>query len=243
MGLGPKRLFLCCLLMLAAAPALASPQAEFDDQLANALAQYRDASYQTAPTHSNKSAGQEALQAFLASWSRLRDRWQSAAPPRYADDPGFATSLNDIAEIGRETQFELTQDHLPQAHDRLRQVRALLADLRHRNGVALYLDALEAFDDVLAETADLGLDSPNLAPEQALRLTQQTAVLSYLMERLYKQAPARLSDDPVFLDQLEELNRQIIGLSLLIPLGRCEAVTAALADLRRRLDKLMLAYG
>lgn len=231
------------LLLCLSGPAAADGIAAFESQLSDALNQYRDAYVHTGPSLNDPAAGKEALAAFVTAWKGLSDRWSDHPPPHYSEDPLFAEDMAAIAEIAGQALARAKAGAPAQAHASLGQARALLAEMRRRNGLHGFADEMDAFDDRLSEEGDSLLDDPQLTPEQAIQLLEQTAVLAYLGERIQKQSPGALADDANFLEMTEDLNRQIRGLQMLISAGQRDPVMAALKDLRRQFDRLWLLYG
>jgi hypothetical protein len=230
-------------LLTAPTAAKAGPAADFDSQLAEVWAQCRAALYQSAPSHLNGPAATDALRTFTTAWSQLETRWATTPPPQYSEDGDFAEELSDIGAIAAQARHQGEAGRVDQAHASLQEVPALLAEMRHRNGLENYTDTVEAFDDKLAETADDLLDQAELTADQQLLLLEQAAQLAYLAERLEKRAPARVSDDADFLDLAETLARQTHGLRSAALAGQRDPVIAILEDLRRSFDQFDLAYG
>lgn len=227
----------------AASPAQASEDGQYEAQFANAWAQFRDAFHQSDPAYANADATREALRAFIAAWQRLAARWGDHPPPRYADDADFGPELADVGDAAARAAVEARHDHVAQAHVTLGQIRALLAEMRHKNGLANYTDQLDQFDDKLTEAGDDDLDQSELSPAQFVQLCEQVGVLGYLAERLQKAAPAGLAEDDHFADEVDGLARQVQGLKAAVLNGQGPAVVAALADLRRSFDQFYLHYG
>jgi hypothetical protein len=231
------------LVLSLASPAQAGDAADFEAQLGDALGQYRDAFAHSGPSLPDPAAAKEALSAFTAAWKKLSDRWAGHPPPHYSEDSAFASELADISTIAAQASAQAKAGVLEQAHASLGQIRALLAEMRRRNGLHGFADEMDAFDDRLAEEGDSLFDDPQLPPEQTVQLLEQTAVLAYLGERIQKQSPTALADDANFLEMTEELNRQIRALQGLIAAGQRDPIVASLKDMRRHFDKLWLLYG
>ncbi|HVI52072.1 MAG TPA: hypothetical protein VM661_12735 [Candidatus Sulfotelmatobacter sp.] len=229
-------------LCLTSGSAWGGDTALFQSQLDDALGQYRDA-YIHSGRQMDPSAAREAMSAFTAAWKGLQARWAAAPPPSYSEDPSFADELQAIADIASQAQSQTTAGAVDQAHMTLGQIRALLAEMRRRNGLHGFADEMDAFDDRLAEAGDSLFDDAQLTPDQSGQLLEQCAVLAYLGERLEKQAPPALFDDANFLEMAEELNRQVRGLQATAASGARDPVMASLADLRRNFNRMWLLYG
>jgi hypothetical protein len=243
MGLFGHTVRAALIAMAVALPAQAGEIADFDTQFNIAWAQYRDALIQSGSSHADGPATREALNAFHTAWRGLELRWSAHPPPQYGEDAEFAQELAAIAEVAHHAARQTHVDEIEQAHITLQQVRALLADMRRKNGLERYTDHMDAFDEKLAETADDGLDQPELTHDQSITLIEQTAVLAFLAERLEKRAPANLIDDESFLAQVEGIAGQLRGLKAAVLDGRRDPVVAALSDLRRSFDQFYLSYG
>lgn len=231
------------LLLLWPGAAWSGPLGQWRLEQSAAWSQFREAYYQSAPNQADASGTGAALTAFRAAWAELRGRWSDDPPPVYAEDATFADGLSAIAEVADVAQRQWRVGALEQCHITLSQIRSLMAGMRRRNGLYSYDDALEAFDDKLAEIGDGDFLTDDLPPEQELQLVEQVAVLAYLAERLETQAPEEWADDDIFVAQVSELNRQARGLRVAVLDHRRAAVVAALSDLRRLFDQLYLRYG
>lgn len=232
------------LLMISlASTAQASDGAVFESQFSDAWTHCRDALYQSAPDYADREATAEALRAFAAAWTELTDRWAAKPPPQYSEDADFGQELKAIGELAMQARGQTRHGQLDQAHQTLAQIRALLAEMRRKNGVTRYTDQLDAFDEKLAETADDDLDQSDLTPTQFVELCEQVGVLGYLAERLQKRTPAALTTDDAFLDMVDGLARQVQGLKAAVLSGRRAPIEAALSDLRRSFDRIYLLYG
>jgi len=243
LNLGKRPVLAALPLFLLALPAWAGDTALFENQLADALGQYRDAYAHSGPTLSDGKAAIEGLNAFAAAWTTLRSRWTAAPPPEYSEDLNFAEEMESVSAIAAQAQRQAQAGAIGQAHATLGQIRALLAEMRRRNGLHGFADEMDAFDDRLSEEGDALFDDPKLSSDQIGLLLEQTAVLTYLGERLQKQSPPNLADDTNFLEMTDELNRQVRGLQGTAVAGQRDPIMAALADLRRQYDRLWLLYG
>jgi len=231
------------LALIVALPARAGEIADFNAQFANAWGQYRDALIHSVPDHADATATREALSAFTSAWRGLELRWSAHPPPQYGEDADFAPELAAIGDVARHAARQTQVNDIEQTHITLQQVRALLADMRRKNGLETYTDQMDAFDEKLAETADDGLDQPELTHDQSITLTEQVAVLMFLAERLEKRAPSGLTDDEHFLTQVEGIASQLRGLWVAVQDGQRAPIIAALSDLRRSFDQFYLSYG
>jgi hypothetical protein len=230
-------------LMFDANPATARNLSSCDRHLTDASAQYRDAFYQSGAQHRDVNAEKEALRAFRAIWNELVKNWAGCLAPGQNDNEEATQRLYAIEDIAAKAAAETEHGRFNQSYQTLRQIRPLLADMRHTDRLATFSDDLEAYDDKLAETADDDLDEGEISPDQFIQLCEQAGVLGYLGERLEKNAPTQWSSDPAFLDSLENLNRLMRGLKMAIFRGQRDPIRAALSDLRRDYDHFYLLYG
>ncbi|HIJ63796.1 MAG TPA: hypothetical protein HPQ04_13975 [Rhodospirillaceae bacterium] len=224
-----------------ARPALAGDGTAFERDFANAWPHYRDAWVRSA--ENDAAATATALDAFAAAWSRVAEDVAAAPPPAFRGDAGFTPDLRLIGDIAGKAAFQAGRGRLAQAHATLQQGRAILGELRRRNGIAAYDDPLDEFEDKLAEVGDENLDQPEIPPEQFIHLVEQLGVLAYLVERLEKLVPPQWAGDPAFLEAAEGLSRQVATVKAAVFTGQAVAVRAALEDLRKNFNKFYLYYG
>lgn len=229
------------LVMAVARPAIADQTEIFNLDYAMAWPHYRDAWVQSASA--DGPATVTALEAFRAAWTRLTDDLAAGPPPAYRNDPQYGDDLRLIGGIAARAATQARRGRIDLAHGTLVEIRAILGEMRRRNGIAAYDDQMDAFEEKLAETGEDDFDQADLSPEQFIRLVEQLGVLAYLTERLEKLVPVQWAGDPVFIDLGEGLARQIVTAKAAAFTGRAVAVKAALVDLRRNFDKFYLYYG
>ena len=227
--------------MTVARPAIADQAEIFNHDYALAWPHYRDAWVQSAD--GDGPATVAALGAFTTAWGRLTDDFAAGPPPTCRDDAQCGDDLRLIGGIAARAATQARRGGIDQAHRTLAEIRAILGEMRRRNGIAAYDDQMDAFEDKLAEAGDDDFDQAALTPEQFIHLIEQLGVLAYLTERLEKLVPAQWAGDPLFLDMAEGLARQVVTVKATAFTGQPVAVKAALADLRRNFDKFYLFFG
>lgn len=96
-----------------------------------------------------------ALDQAIAHWDSIYTRFASEPPPPFGKDPGWSDGISTIRGhlVGAR---DLIQDgQALQAHERLEEIRRILADLRERNGVVALMDRLTRFHDPMERIVHL----------------------------------------------------------------------------------------
>lgn len=188
---------LCMVLGLSTGAAYGSDIARFNLSVADAYRHYRQAIFYIRTE--NPAVAALELDEFVTKWTAAVDRFASAPPDSYADDPAWAGTLQDIRDRAEKGLAALDDGDLAGAREVLEPVRRVLADLRKRNGIAAFsdqIDELTAAMDILAryrrEVTDLG-DDALVEP-----VRRQAAVVEYLFEEVRRNAPAEIAADPEF---------------------------------------------
>ena len=229
------------LILALARPAAAGDGSAFERDFALAWPHYRDAWVQSAETDAATTTA--ALNAFTAAWARVTGEAAGDLPPAFRGDPGASSDLDLIGAIADKAAEQARRGRLAQAHATLQQIRAILSELRRRNGVATYDDPIDEFEEKLAEAGDNDFDQAEIPPDQFIQLVEQLGVLAYLVERLEKLVPPQWVGDPAFLESAEGLARQVATVKAALFTGQSLAVRAAFEDLRKHFNKFYLYYG
>lgn len=177
-------------------PAEANELARFNAAVADAYAHYRQATFYLRTE--NPAIAALELDEFKAKWAAVED-FATTPPDSYSDDPGWPASLRDIGTRAEQGLAALDEGNLAGAREALEPVRSLLGDMRRRNGVAAFsdhIDELTAAMDILARYRN---DVRDLDDEAAIEpVRRQAAVVEYLFEKVRRNAPAAVADDPEF---------------------------------------------
>lgn len=210
------------------------------EAMQQAYAPYRAALFRT-----NGGSAAEALAALgeaRQAWQAVVRRYGEQAPSPYDRDGSRAQSLAAVDGLYEHAARQIEAGRLPEAHETLEGVREQLAELRHRNGVVSYSDAMNAYhaqmEKVLKEApAQLA------APEARLNLVAQTGVLAYLARRLDSEAPDSLRQAPEFKGLLKAVGDSVERLQSALHAGQAEAAKEALKGLKKPYSQLFLKFG
>jgi len=205
-----------------------------------AYAPYRAALYRT-----NSKAQLESEQAIAQArqaWKALSERFAARPPVPYDKDPQFAATLAQVSALYERAAREARANQLPEAHETLEQVRDLSAELRKRNDVVVYSDAMNAYH---AEMEHLLTDGAKTlaAPQGQLLLMGQVGTLEYLARRLRADAPAALLRDADFGTHLQAVEASVAQLRQAVLGGDAAAVREAISRLKGPYSRMFLKYG
>lgn len=201
--------------------------------------------YRAALFRTNGKAQAEAEQAITQAqqaWKALSERFAAKPPVPYDQDPQFAATLAQVAAVYERAAKEAGAGQLPQAHETLEQVRDLTADLRKRNNVAVYSDAMNAYHAEMEHVLTDGAKTL-AAPQGQLLLMGQVGALDYLAKRLRADAPAALLRDADFTTHLQAVEASVAQLRQAVLGGDASAVREAIAKLKGPYSRMFLKYG
>lgn len=232
------RVSLAAATLVAALPALAADA--FTDAMQQAYAPYRAALFRT--NSGELAASAQAVAQARQAWTAVRERFAAAPPAPYDRDARFAATLAEVDAVYARAVAQVGGGRLPEAHETLETIRDLLADLRHRNQVAVFSDAMNDYHAQMEEVLRAG---PGwlAAPAAPAKLTAAAGALDYLAARLSREAPAALQADPGFAAALRAVEDSVKALLAAQAAGDADAARAALAGLKKPYSKLFLSWG
>jgi hypothetical protein len=227
-------------LSLGSGPAAAGDTDDFHAAVAGAYGHYREA-YHYLET-GNADLGAVALDAFVAAWKKLAERYAGKPPPAYAQDADFAEALAAIAG-----KAESAVNAAPgEALLALRPIRGDLAALRRRSGQRLFSDCV---DDMKAAQNARYFPSRR---RRALNFGQPRAVAAFKAaaahaetwyRRCRDEAPAAVGASPEFRRLFEGAFARFARLEALVDARDEQQIYNALGELRS-FDKLIwLRFG
>ena len=210
------------------------------DAIQAAYAPYRAALVRTNAKAQDES--ERAVAEAMRAWRGVVERFGTAAPPPYDRDPRFAATLAEVGAVYAEADRLTRARELAKAHEVLEQVRDLLSDLRQRNGVVVYSDAMNEFH---AEMEHAVAEGPRLLdePQGALKLMARVGTLEYLAARLRTQAPAALQGDADFTAALRAVTDSVAALRAAVLAGERGAIERALGALKGPYGRMFLRFG
>lgn len=223
--------------LIAAGPAWAGETAEFDARMAEAWAHYR-AALHNASRSGGAPAAKAELAAFGETWTQVQARWGTKPPPQYLEDADWKETIDAVGAIAARALSELDRKEPDDARETLAEVKAVLAELRRRNNVVAFTDYMNDFSDALDEA--IAAETPSAKSAKARR--DQLAVLRFLADRVQKNAPAAVQQDPDFAKMSENLVANIERARAL-PDAKAGELDRALTAIRASFDRLFLKFG
>jgi hypothetical protein len=234
----PRHVLASILLASAVAPAHAADAVT--DALTAAYAPYRAALFRT-----NSKAQAESEQAIAQAQQALRrviEQHAAKPAPPYDRDPTFAATLDKIGAVYAKAAGEIRDGKLPDAHETLKEARDLMADLRRRNGVVTFSDAMNAYHAQMEHVLTEGPKRVD-APADRLKLVADVGALDYLAARLRADAPAALAKDAEFDAALKAVEAAVAALRDASLAQNPSAIKEALGKLKQPYSKLFLRWG
>ena len=177
--------------------ASASELGEFHSAVAGVFEPYRAArSY--LRTESNDAAAFE-LEAMLAAWSALNERFGETPPDALSDDAQYAPVIARIGADGKAALEAIDAGNPADARALLEPLHGLMSDLRRRNGLYLLPDCLMDFSGAMDELWVFRHEMPDLSEvESKIKVLSRAAVVEYEAKRCEAMASGSLRADPEF---------------------------------------------
>lgn len=126
---------------LALRPAFASDFRNFHGGLAGAYPHYREADFYLRT--GNAAVALFELEQWQSKWRAIVGEFAESPPDIYADDPAWASTLNEIDDLSLKGLEQASAGNLKEARQTLEPIRQLLADSRHRNHVIIFSDHVD----------------------------------------------------------------------------------------------------
>lgn len=185
------------LLIAAAPPSHAASVHDFHAALSEADRDYRSASFYLRT--GNAGVALLELQALADKWKALSAAFLERPPGVYAGDPKWAVTLSEIgAQIGSAISRAEGGD-AKAARNKLKPIRAALADLRRRNGVFLFADCVEEANRAMDALFVYRRKPPNFENQEEVdELLRRAAVTSHWYDRCFRTAPEKYRKSPEF---------------------------------------------
>ena len=229
---------LLCVTALLPLPAL-SADAVTDAMLA-AYAPYRAALFRTNGKSQEEAA--KALDQARQAWQALRQQVGNKAPAPYDRDAKFDDTLAQVSGVYERAASEVSANQLGAAHETLEGVRDLLAELRHRNNVVVFSDAMNAYHAQMEHMLQPG--DPAMTTDAAwMDWMAQVGVLEHLAGVLRSDAPAPLRGEADFEAHLKAVQTAVAALRSATLARDKSAVREALAKLKPPYSRMFLKYG
>ena len=188
---------LCALLLATAAAAPASDLNDFHIALEDAWRFYRSAQFYLR-TGNAMVAGFE-LEQMQSRWQAMQGRFAAAPPDAYADDPHFASVLQDGADSIAVASDAAGAGDAEGASAALAPLGDELAGLRRRAGVRVFSDCIAEANAAMDGLYAFRHDPPPLADRQAANaIKAAAAVARYTLARCDTAAVDSIRNDTEF---------------------------------------------
>lgn len=211
-----------------------------NDAIQEAYAPYREALFQT--NSKNQAGSQSSINRASQAWSGIVSRFAAKVPPPYDRDASFPGSLAAVADVYAQASAEINANKLTEAHETLERVRDIIAEARHRNGVIVYSDHMNAYhlamESVLIDGSKVLLQANGLQ-----QVADMVAVLRYLNKKLSTEAPANLSNSVEFVALVKDVDKSVIDLHTAVASQDVNAVKLAISKIKSPYSKLFLKFG
>ncbi|MGI9382190.1 MAG: hypothetical protein ACR2PO_03480 [Methyloligellaceae bacterium] len=184
------------------------------------------------------------LSAFVQGWEEIRSRFATAPPGPFADDPLWREDLAEIASLAAAGMTALEAADADAAKASLAPIPRIMADMRARNGVVTFSDAVDGLTQAMEslwryrhETADF--DDTATRTE----LNEGTERLRAAFERVRDDAPDDIAFDDQFMRLVGDSDAAVDRLEQAVAAQDQTALVNAIRELRSFERLLWLNFG
>ena len=239
-------LFPLLLAALLAAPARAQtaedPLAAFLDAKQGAYRYYRSAWFYLRTGNVDLAAME--LSFFVTGWNELRERFSEAPPGPFAGDPLWRADLAAVGAMATDGLAALEAADAEAAKDSLQAIPRVLAELRARNGVVTFSDAVESLSQAMEDLWRYRHAPPDLEDEAVrTNLGEGTARLRAAFGRVRDEAPDEVAFDDRFLRLVADSDAAVDRLEAALQARNQPDLVNALRELRSFERLLWLNFG
>ena len=210
------------------------------DAIQSAYAPYRVALFKT--NSKSQTESRDAVLQARTKWAELTVRYAAQPPMPYANDTRFKEDCVKVDAVYAKAAGEIERGELAPAHETLEEVRDILADLRRRNGIVVFSDHMNAYHSEMEHLFDNG--KKLLAEDKgALRLMARVGSLTYLAQRMKREAPANLQANAEFVSLNQAVVDSVAELEKAVLSGAEPAIHAAIGGLKKPYGRMFLKFG
>jgi len=184
------------------------------------------------------------LSVFVRGWDEIQSRFSEAPPGPFDNDPLWREGLAEIDALAADGMAALEAGDGEAAKASLKGIPRVMADLRARNGVVTFSDAVDALAQAMEslwryrhETADFN-DQTTMTD-----LSEGAARLRAAFDRLRNDAPDEVAFDDQFLRLVSDSDAAVARLEDALEARDQTALVNALRELRSFERLLWLNFG
>lgn len=184
------------------------------------------------------------LSFFVLGWDEIRARFSDAPPGPFADDPLWRAGLAEVGAMATGGLAALEAADAEAAKAALQAIPRVLADMRARNGVVTFSDAVEALSRAMEGLWRYRHAPPDLDVEAVrTELEEGTARLRAAFDRVRDEAPDEVAFDDRFLRLVADSDAAVERLDNAVQARDQTALVNALRELRSFERLLWLNFG
>jgi len=184
------------------------------------------------------------LSFFVLGWDEIRARFSDAPPGPFADDPLWRAGLAEVGAMATGGLAALEAADAEAAKAALQAIPRVLADMRARNGVVTFSDAVEALSRAMEGLWRYRHAPPDLDVEAVrMDLEEGTARLRAAFDRVRDEAPDEVAFDDRFLRLVADSDAAVERLDSAVQARDQTALVNALRELRSFERLLWLNFG
>jgi hypothetical protein len=224
------------------AQATADELQDFFEAKQNAYRYYRSAWFYLRTGNTDLAALE--LSFFVRGWDEIRSRFSEAPPGPFADDPLWREGLAEIGARAVDGMTALESADTEAAKASLGPIPRVMADIRARNGVVTFSDAVDALTGAMESLWRYRSEPPNLSDQATVANLDEGAVrLRAAFDRLRNDAPDDVAFDDQFLRLVNDSDAAIDRLQNAVDARDQSALINALRELRSFERLLWLNFG
>lgn len=228
------------ILALVLAAGIVSAADPVTDAMQKAYVPYRVVLFKT-----NSNAQEDAAKAIAQAqqgWTQITTQYGAKPPAPYDRDADFSKSLAEVSKVYGKAAEQIGKKELTEAHETLEHAREIMAEMRHRNGVIVYSDHMNAYH---AQMERVLIDGPKTlaGPNGIQELTAQTGALELLAARLKSEAPADYAKNEEFNAMFAAVQKSVADLKAALFANDASKVKEALGKVKVPYSKMFIKFG
>lgn len=184
------------------------------------------------------------LSFFMRGWDEIQSRFSEAPPGPFADDPLWREGLAEIGAMAVDGMTALESADVEVAKASLKDIPRVMADIRERNGVVTFSDAVDALTRAMESLWQYRSEPPNFNDQATVtNLGDGVARLRAAFDRLRDEAPDEVAFDDQFMRLVNDSNAALDRLQDAVESRDQIALVNALRELRSFERLLWLNFG
>jgi len=214
---------------------------QFNQDVQSAYANYRMALFQTNKNDAAKS--QKAVMQFQQEWQKIFETYGALPPEVFSSDEKWHQTLESISTIAKESDKQIAEGSLIEAHETLEAIRDELSSLRQRNSVVSFSDHINSYHEVMEGLLTAGYSPGKLDAAAINQIREKLGALKYLAGTIKENAPQEYAENNKYEKLQQGLFASLDQLEKALNENSPENISKAISGLKPAYAKLFVNFG